>query len=290
MSSSVANDPVTNSAAMTVPNEAAAASSAPVAARPAAPVAAQDGFFNDLKILWHLATAPGKGTTHEERLENFYSGQASGYDSFRRRMLHGRAELFQKLTVPAGGVWVDLGAGTGENAEHWGERIGQLGHGYLVDLSSSLLKVAEVRIQQRGWSNISAVHADATQFLPPEGRADLVTMSYSLTMIPDWFRALEHAHQLLKPGGRLAIVDFFVSRKYPGTGHVRHGWATRTFWTTWFATDNVFLSPDHLPFLESRFETELLEERRGKIPYLPLVRAPYYLYVGRKRDDSATTG
>ena len=39
---------------------------------------------------------------------------------------------------------------------------------------------------------------------------------------------------------------------------------------------------DHLPFLERLFKKEVLEERRGKLPYLPFVRAPYYLFVGRK--------
>ncbi len=53
-------------------------------------------------------------------------------------------------------------------------------------------------------------------------------------------------------------------------------------WPLWFGSDNVFLNPDHLPYLLSRFETVSLSQRRGKLPYLPLVRAPHYLFVGRK--------
>ena len=45
----------------------------------------------------------------------------------------------------------------------------------------------------------------------PEGPADVVTFSYSLTMIPDWVRALEQAWALLKPGGTIGIVDFYVA-------------------------------------------------------------------------------
>lgn len=240
------------------------------------------GWWNDLKILWHLAAARVSGTTHEERLESFYKGQAGGYDSFRRRLLHGREDLFSALAPEAGGVWVDLGAGTGENAERWGACLSKFSRAYLVDLSSSLLKVADARIQARGWTNVVAVHADATKFIPPEGSADLVTFSYSLTMIPDWFAALEQAYRMLKPGGRIGIVDFFVARKWPAEGRVAHSWLTRTFWPTWFASDNVFLNPDHIPYLQSHFETVALSERRGKVPYLPLIRAPYYVYVGRK--------
>jgi S-adenosylmethionine-diacylgycerolhomoserine-N-methlytransferase len=44
----------------------------------------------------------------------------------------------------------------------------------------------------------------------------------------------------------------------------------------------VFPSPDHLPFLERHFETVLLNESTGKIPYIPLSRMPYYQFIGRK--------
>jgi S-adenosylmethionine-diacylgycerolhomoserine-N-methlytransferase len=46
--------------------------------------------------------------------------------------------------------------------------------------------------------------------------------------------------------------------------------------------DNVYISPDHLPWLQSRFETVMLDTSLGKIPYLPLARVPYYVWVGRK--------
>lgn len=237
---------------------------------------------NDLKTLWHLVARKARGSTHQERLESFYSGQAAGYDDFRRRMLHSRQEMIQSIPVPQNGIWVDLGAGTGENAEHLGPAISQLSRMYLIDLSSSLLEQAQARVQARGWQNVVPVCHDATTFWPAEGQADVVTFSYSLTMIPDWFRAVDHAFALLKPGGMIGVVDFFVARKYPSEGQARHGWTTRTIWPAWFGSDNVFLNPDHIPYLKNKFETVELSERRGKIPYLPVVRAPHYIFLGRK--------
>ncbi|WP_437185735.1 class I SAM-dependent methyltransferase [Planctomicrobium sp. SH668] len=237
---------------------------------------------NDLKTLWHLVVHKNKGNTHQERLESFYSGQATGYDEFRRRLLHGRDEMIQQIPVPQGGVWIDLGAGTGENAERIGGSINQLSKMYLIDLSTSLLDRAKARVDAHGWNNVFPVHHDATTFRPEEGLVDVVTFSYSLTMIPDWFRAIDHAYSLLKPGGTIGVVDFFVARKYPGEQNVKHPWSTRTFWPTWFGADNVFLSPDHIPYLLNKFETVQLEERRGKVPYLPLIRAPHYYFIGRK--------
>jgi S-adenosylmethionine-diacylgycerolhomoserine-N-methlytransferase len=238
--------------------------------------------IQDLKILYHLALRPVRGRNHAERMESFYSGQASAYDDFRKRLLHGREELFRNIPLPAGGVWVDLGGGTGGNMEFIAERIPQLQQAYVVDLASSLLKVATSRFQQRGWQHVQAVEADATLWQPPEGAADVVTFSYSLTMIPDWFLAIENAWRMLKPGGVIGVVDFYVSRKHVAESMQRHSWFTRSFWPVWFASDNVFPSPDHLPWLKSRFETVWCQEARSKVPYIPLIRTPYYQFIGRK--------
>jgi S-adenosylmethionine-diacylgycerolhomoserine-N-methlytransferase len=238
---------------------------------------------NDLRVLYHLAVSPIQGATHAERLESFYGGQAGDYDAFRRRLLHGREDLCAKVqAVPEGGVWVDMGGGTGHNLEFFGERITLLDKVYVVDLAPSLLRVARDRVRAHGWDHVETVEADATRFTPTHGAADLVTFSYSLTMIPDWFAAVENAWRMLRPGGLLGVVDFHVSRKHPDPGFARHGWATRTLWPAWFANDNVFLSPDHVPFLHRRFEPVHFEERRAPVPFLPGLRVPYYLFVGRK--------
>jgi S-adenosylmethionine-diacylgycerolhomoserine-N-methlytransferase len=215
-------------------------------------------------------------------MENFYSGQAGHYDDFRKRLLRGRQELYDRISVPEGGVWVELGGGTGSNLEYLGDRISQLSKVYIVDLSESLLQRATHRAADRGWTNVEAVTADATTWRPETG-ADVVTFSYSLTMIPDWFAALSNAMEMLKPGCQIAVVDFYVSRKFPSHHHQRHGWFTRNFWPVWFGNDNVFPSADHVPFLCREFDVELFSEHRAKVPYLPLIRVPYYNFIGRRK-------
>ena len=242
-------------------------------------------FASDLKVLYHLALKPVRGKDHASRLESFYGGQAEAYDDFRKRLLQGREQLYQTVPAPEGGVWVDMGGGTAANLEFMGDRVNDLGKIYVVDLSPSLLQVAENRIEERGWDHVEAVEADATKYRPPEELADVVTFSYSLTMIPDWFSAIENALAMLKPGGRIGVVDFFIGRKYAADDAPQHGWTTRTFWPTWFANDNVFLSPDHVPFLHQHFEVESFEPGRAKVPYIPLMRVPYYRFVGRKRES-----
>ncbi len=244
------------------------------------------GLLSDMKVLYHLAVKPVRGGSHAERLESFYSGQAEAYDDFRKRLLQGRERLWELLGEAEGKVWVDMGGGTGANLDFFGDRISTLKQVYVVDLAPSLLKVADNRIASHGWSNVTTVEADATKYQPPGDGADVVTFSYSLTMIPDWFAAIENAYRMLKPGGLIGVVDFYVSRKHVGADFRRHGWFTRTFWPTWFNNDNVFPSPDHLPYLNHHFERVAQEELRAKVPYMPLVRTPYYIYVGKKADNA----
>jgi S-adenosylmethionine-diacylgycerolhomoserine-N-methlytransferase len=236
----------------------------------------------DLKMLYHLMLKPVRGEDHAARLEAFYAGQAADYDRFRRRLLPGRDELYQKIPLPPGGTWVDLGGGTAANLECMTDKLSAAERVYVVDLSPSLLEIARQRIRSHGWNNVFTVAADATWFRPPD-KVDVVTFSYSLTMIPDWFAAVDNACAMLKPGGTIGVVDFYVSRKHAAEGMVQHGAAARLFWPAWFGCDNVFLSPDHVPLLQRRFETLSLTESRAPVPYLPGLRVPYYAFVGRKR-------
>jgi S-adenosylmethionine-diacylgycerolhomoserine-N-methlytransferase len=236
----------------------------------------------ELKTLYHLTVSPVRGQTHAERLESFYSRQAADYDAFRKHLLHGREELYRLLPVPCGGIWVEMGGGTGHNLEYLGQRLGELRRVYVVDLADALLAVARNRAARHGWANVETVATDVGRFEPAEGEADVVVFSYSLTMIPDWFAALDQALRILKPGGTIGVVDFYVSRKYPAPSRRRHGWLTRSFWPLWLGLDNVHPSPDHVPYLFERFEPVHYFERATRMRYFPLLQVPYYLFLGRK--------
>jgi S-adenosylmethionine-diacylgycerolhomoserine-N-methlytransferase len=240
------------------------------------------GLRSDLGVLYQLAFTKVKGDNHGDRLEAFYSRQSGAYDDFRKRLLHGREEMMAGLEVPEGGRMLDMGGGTGSNLEHLGDRLGRLARVEIVDLCPSLLKVAEERVRRHGWENVQTVLADATTYRPEGGLVDIVTFSYSLTMIPNWVQAIDRAAELLRPGGMIGVTDFYISRKWPATGMVRHSGFQRFFWPLWFGQDNVFLSPDHVPYLQNRFHGERLIEGLGKVPYMFGMKAPYYVFLGRK--------
>ena len=225
----------------------------------------------DAPVLWRLLRGMPRTGTHQQRLEGFYAGQAAHYDRFRERLLQGRQETVEGLaaTLPeGGGTLVELGCGTGRNLAYLGERRRRLWRAWGVDLCPSLLAQARTR----GWDEVEWIEADATAWRPP-APVDAVLCSYSLTMIPDWFAAVDNALAMLRPGGFLAVVDFHVPRDAR---------FARTFWPWWFGHDGVHPNADLLPYLRRRLQRSEIREATAAVPYLPGARVPWFSFVGRK--------
>jgi len=137
----------------------------------------------------------------------------------------------------------------------------------------------ETQTTETGPDNRNADSSDSSSSfiksqLPGEGTVDIVTFSYSLTMIPDWEKSLEIAMKMLKPGGYIGISDFTVHEKKP---------LERRFWQWVFHHDNVHPSEKHIPKLRSLFNEVICEKKYGGFPYVPgFAKAPYYFFVGQK--------
>lgn len=236
---------------------------------------------NDAAVLRQMLRGMPRSSSHAQNLQNFYGAQAQDYDRFRERLLRGREELITRLLakLPPQARIVELGGGTGRNLDFFGDRLDDIAQFDLVDLCPALLERARERIAHH--PQVRMIEADATKYTP-SAPVDCVYFSYSLTMIPDWRIALANALAMLKPGGLLGIVDFYTSAAKPASGLVRHSAFTRQFWPRWFAHDGVRLDPAHLTTLRERLPSHELAEHRAAVPYLPLIRVPYYVFVGRK--------
>jgi len=228
----------------------------------------------DAHVIWRLLRGLPRGGNHAERLQAFYAPQAAHYDAFRARLLHGRAELIAALNIPAAARIVELGCGTGANLEllRAGKRcLADYAAIQLVDLCPALLAVAHRRAREL--ANVEIIEADARTWRPQHA-ADCVIMSYALSMMPDWRATLQNAWDMLAPGGRLGIVDFHLPDNDARISNL--------FWRKWFAHDGVHLCAEYLPALRALSSNSFIQQRRAPIPYLPKLRAPYYLYVGHK--------
>jgi S-adenosylmethionine-diacylgycerolhomoserine-N-methlytransferase len=233
----------------------------------------------DFWILMRLLRGLPRGGSHAENLQAFYGPQAAHYDAFRERLLAGRQDLIDTLDLPDGAHVVELGGGTGQNLAWFGERLPRMGSVEIVDLCPALL--ARARQRAAAFPNVRVIEADATTYRPAEP-VDCVYLSYALTMIPDWQGAVDNAIAMLRPGGLLGVVDFYVGSAHPAPGCVRHGAFTRFFWPRWFAHDGVHPDPAHLARLRTALPDHVLHERRAPVPYLPGLRVPYYIFAGRR--------
>jgi len=234
----------------------------------------------EARVLYALARGTPRTGSHVERLQRFYAPQAQAYDAFREKLLHGRRELIDLLPTAAANRVVELGAGTGRNLELFGSRLAQLACAEAVDLCPALLAVARARLSHL--PNVRVIEADATSYRAPEA-VDVVYFSYALTMIPDWRAAIDNALGMLRSDGVLGVVDFHLPRL-----KAEEGWWSRRalgnhFWRTWFAHDGVYLSEQHLPYLRDQLRAQVCFERTSRVPFLPWLRVPYYIFVGRKR-------
>ncbi|MDX1914742.1 MAG: class I SAM-dependent methyltransferase [Methylophilus sp.] len=225
----------------------------------------------DARILFKLLRGMPSSGEAASRLEGFYAGQAEAYDAFRERLLHGRQELIQQLQLPDNAYVVELGGGTGRNIDFFGDKLNQLQQYQIVDLCPSLLEVAHKRAKR--YPNVSVAEADACTY-QPQSPVDCVIFSYSLTMIPDWQSALNNANAMLKPNGKIAVVDFTLSKQQNSLVSV--------FWRKWFSHDGVHLNSDQPQRLQAMFPHGEYIEKFAKVPYLPFVRVPYYLFIANK--------
>lgn len=232
----------------------------------------------DAAVLARLLRGMPRAPSHAQALGAFYGAQSAHYDRFRERLLHGRAELVASLPLPPRARIVELGGGTGRNAEFLGARLADLASYDVVDLCAPLLDHAHERA--RRIPQLRVIEADATRWRPAQP-VDAVILSYALTMIPDWRAAIDNAIAMLQPGGVLAVVDFHVSPARVAPGWARHGSITRWFWPRWFRHDGVRLDSAHLPTLRRLLPLHEVLEDRAPVPWLPLARVPYYRFVGR---------
>jgi ArsR family transcriptional regulator len=100
---------------------------------------------------------------------------------------------------------VDLGTGTGRMLELFAPRASRaLG----FDLSHDMLTYARMKLERAGLANAQARHGDLYNLPLPDGAADAVILHQVLHFLDDPAAAIAEAARLLKPGGKLLVVDF----------------------------------------------------------------------------------
>lgn len=128
----------------------------------------------------------------------------------------GRVAAIRLLGLEPGDRVLDVGCGTGLNFPLLEDAVGRSGRIVGVDASPAMLERAEARIVSQGWTNVRTVHGDAGRLtalltdadaLDALSAFDAVLFTYSLSVIDRWAKTWSQAMALLRPSGRVAVVD-----------------------------------------------------------------------------------
>lgn len=148
------------------------------------------------------------------RVREVFDSVASRYDLMNDLMSGGMHRLWKRFTIELSGVRpgqtvLDIAGGTGDLAAKFSQRVGPDGHVILADINAAMLSVGRDRLIDKGaLNNISVSQADA-QFLPyADNSIDCITIAFGLRNVTDKALALRSMHRILKPGGRLLVLEF----------------------------------------------------------------------------------
>ena len=143
----------------------------------------------------------------QRRVRRLYSLVARIYDFRVGPFLRGRKRAIEALRPRAGDTVLDLACGTGLDFAHIIEWIGPKGRVVGVDFTRPMLKRARRKLARNHWDGLTLLEGDATNLPLAANSCDAVICSYAMAIIPDYRRAIAEAVRVLKPGGRLVLLE-----------------------------------------------------------------------------------
>jgi demethylmenaquinone methyltransferase/2-methoxy-6-polyprenyl-1,4-benzoquinol methylase len=143
-----------------------------------------------------------------------FTSVAHNYDLMNDLMSFGVHRLWKRHFIAISGIRrgdrvLDLAGGTGDIAALLKPVVGETGEIVVGDINAAMLEVGRDRLTDRGlvsglrWAQLNA---EALPF--PDNSFDAVTMAFGLRNVSDKDQALADIHRVLKPGGRLLVLEF----------------------------------------------------------------------------------
>lgn len=148
------------------------------------------------------------------KVADVFHSVAAKYDIMNDLMSGGIHRLWKRFTIEAAAVRpghkvLDIAGGTGDLSYAFSRLVGADGQVILSDINSSMLNVGRDRLIDRGVAgNIQYAQLDA-QYLPfPDNTFDVITIAFGLRNVTDKDMALRSMLRVLKPGGKLLVLEF----------------------------------------------------------------------------------
>lgn len=148
------------------------------------------------------------------RVADVFHSVAAKYDVMNDLMSGGIHRIWKRITIESSGARnghkvLDIAGGTGDLTRRFAEIVGQSGKVVLADINDSMLKVGRDKLVDKGIAgNVEYVQANA-ECLPFEDNTfDIITIAFGLRNVTDKEAALRSMNRVLKPGGKLMVLEF----------------------------------------------------------------------------------
>jgi ubiquinone/menaquinone biosynthesis C-methylase UbiE len=137
----------------------------------------------------------------------FDEGAARGLERIYRTpdVVAQRVRVLEALALRPGERVLDVGVGPGLLAEDMARTVGEGGHVAGIDLSEAMLAVARRRCTEQAWTDFRV--ADASKLPFADGSFDALVSTQVYEYVADMDAALAEARRVLRPGGRIVILD-----------------------------------------------------------------------------------
>ncbi len=148
------------------------------------------------------------------KVAEVFHSVANKYDFMNDLMSLGIHRVWKRFTIELSGVRtgnkvLDVAGGTGDLTRHFSRLVGEQGQVILSDINSSMLSVGRDRLLDQGISNnIDFVQANAECLPFADNSFDCITIAFGLRNVTDKDAALRSLTRVLKPGGRLLVLEF----------------------------------------------------------------------------------
>ncbi|MCF7981250.1 MAG: bifunctional demethylmenaquinone methyltransferase/2-methoxy-6-polyprenyl-1,4-benzoquinol methylase UbiE [Pseudomonadales bacterium] len=149
-----------------------------------------------------------------KKVAEVFHSVANKYDVMNDLMSLGIHRIWKRFTIELSGVRagqqvLDVAGGTGDLSRSFSRLVGDKGRVILSDINSSMLEVGRDRLLDQGISdNIDYVQANAECLPFADNSFDCITIAFGLRNVTDKDAALRSLTRVLKPGGRLLVLEF----------------------------------------------------------------------------------
>jgi demethylmenaquinone methyltransferase / 2-methoxy-6-polyprenyl-1,4-benzoquinol methylase len=147
-------------------------------------------------------------------VKEVFQSVAAKYDIMNDLMSLGIHRLWKRYTIDCSGVRsghkvLDLAGGTGDLSARFSRIVGESGKVILADINEAMLKVGRDKLRDLGIvGNVDYVQANAEELPFPDNTFDVITIAFGLRNVTDKDKALASMFRVLKPGGRLLVLEF----------------------------------------------------------------------------------